>query len=58
MKVESSASVAGKTLSLVVAYAGVGDKISVVEGAAGPTVTTAKQQAGTWQERLREVGRD
>ena len=39
VKVESSASVAGKTLSLVVAYAGVGDKISVVEGAAGPTVT-------------------
>ena len=37
VKVDSATSVAGKTVALVVAYAGVGDKIGVAEGAEPPT---------------------
>lgn len=38
MKVDSATSVAGKTVALVVAYAGVGDKIGVAEGAAAGSI--------------------
>ena len=38
MKVDSATSVAGKTIALVVAYAGVGDKIGVAEGAAAGSI--------------------
>ena len=38
VKVDSATSVAGKTIALVVAYAGVGDKIGVAEGAAAGSI--------------------
>ena len=38
VKVDSATSVAGKTVALVVAYAGVGDKIGVAEGAAAGSI--------------------
>lgn len=38
VKVDSVTSVAGKTIALVVAYAGVGDKIGVAEGAAAGSI--------------------